>query len=448
MNAANTMISDEAQLGYTLRAFGFAHDKGPDWAPTFISHFKTAGITSIQDLQYGVMDNTLNLDLELFGVRDRFVDTLPMQSFLPGPRGIRCFRLAQQCARSVRAGTANTEYVHRPESGKVGNELFKLTKGSGDWILHVDCAGFVRNCLKHVTKDPFVMELSDRDFMRAKDFFGFFQACPYSVLDGTLIPETDKRMKWRLVPDLRMVIPGDVIVYRPRGSAAGGAAYTTNDRKDLAHLLKAIKTSQLWHTEQRGSDEPRNFAKDARVKPWVVDVKNKLQSVGIHTVKDLCATLATLNDKLAAAGYSKLYQDTVNQMQACIETTAMNTGHIVFCSGPAVAKENDAYRIRVVHSTKYGAPDANGNATTGIEEHYRRFRLVKSERGKEYWTREMKKAPLVKGLDSDSEDDNPNDDMDEDEDENGDALDETQEAPGDDLAGQAHVDVLAVRMCF
>jgi hypothetical protein len=394
------------------------------------------------------MENTINLDLELFGVRDRFVDTLPMQSFLPGPRGIRCFRLAQQCARSVRAGTATTEYVHRPESGKVGNELFKLTKGSGDWILHVDCAGFVRSCLKHVTSNPFVMELSDRDFMRAKDFFGFFQACPYSVLDGTQIPETDKRMKWRLVPDLRMVIPGDVIVYRPRGSAAGGAAYTTNDRKDLSHLLKAIKTAQLWHTEQRGTDEPRNFAKDARVKPWVTDVKNKLQSIGIHTVKDLRATLSTLNGKLAAAGYSKLYQDTIDQMQACIETTAMNTGHIVFCSGPAVAKENDEYRIRVVHSTKYGAPDANGNATTGIEEHYRRFRLVKPDSGREYWTREMKKAPPVEGVDSDDEDDNPNDDMDDDEDESGDGLDEAPDVLGDDLAGQVQVDVLAARMCF
>jgi hypothetical protein len=47
--------------------------------------------------------------------------------------------------------------------------------------------------------------------MRAKDFYRFFDSIPFSVTSKEEIPVTDRRMKWRRVEDLRMVIAGDII---------------------------------------------------------------------------------------------------------------------------------------------------------------------------------------------------------------------------------------------
>jgi hypothetical protein len=455
------MLSEEIQLGYALEAFGWAHSMGVGWATTHLLYFKSAGITSMSDLATGCKENTVNLDLELFGVppEERLSEKVVqyLKSFLPGPVGFRCFRLAQKAAEKVRKGTADTEYVHRPESGKKGPEEWHIPTGE-QWTINVDCAGFVRNCLKHVTKDPLVMSLSDRDFMRAKDFFGFFSTIPYSVLDAEDIPESDRRMKWRVVKDLRMVIPGDVICYRPKGNAAGGAAFTINDRKDLNRLLKAVKTAQLWRemdsTDEWGNHLSRNVAKDPKVKPWVEAVKAKLNAVGIYTVRQLHAHLDTLNDELRAADYSALYRETIDLMRECVETTAQNTGHIVFCSGPALHMGDNEYRVRVVHSTKYGKLDANGEPTTGVQEYYKRFRLVENSDGTHLWTRTMRQAkPLIdpnapsNGAVSDEED-NPLDDMEEEENQPPPEEEETTGEPEDELSGQAQVEVIAARMCF
>ena len=45
--------------------------------------------------------------------------------------------------------------------------------------------------------------------MRAKDFYRFFETVPYSVTDKEYLKEKDRKMQWRLVRDLRMVIPGE-----------------------------------------------------------------------------------------------------------------------------------------------------------------------------------------------------------------------------------------------
>lgn len=83
------------------------------------------------DLATGCKDQTINLDLELFGVPQEeqltSAEMEKLKSFLPGPRGFRCFRLAQMAANNVRKGTADTSYVHRPYSGKIGEEKFKLS---------------------------------------------------------------------------------------------------------------------------------------------------------------------------------------------------------------------------------------------------------------------------------------------------------------------------------
>lgn len=454
-----TLISDEVQLGLALTAFSTAHNLEKDWPIKYMIYLRNAGITSMAYLQQGCAQNTINLDLELFDISstELLSDDIiaKLRSFLPGPVGFRCFRLAQKAAEKVAYGTAQTEYVNRPANGKKGDEMWNLSSSKG-WTLNVDCAGFVRNCLKHVTKNPFRMLLSDRDFMRAKDFYGFFNSLPCTVLDtesatddgnghdystshnysnihsnnsnpdlrtlGATItgPNT---MSWRRVPDLRMVIPGDVIVYRPKGNAAGGAAFTEYDRKDVSKLCKAVKAAQLYRIMKEEWDrnhllvEPRNVMKDPSVQPWAKAVENKLNVIGITTVKHLLIALNglkkfkppnhepqkqmgdMLNFHLQKAGFSPLKYDTIQLMYECATTTALNTGHIVFAAGIAVdmGNGNGDYRIRVVHSTKFGKKDINGVVTTGVQEHYRRFKLVQ-EKGinpvtgqeevvREFWTR-------------------------------------------------------------
>lgn len=453
------VLSDEIQLGFALEAFGWAHKLGNGWAISKLACLRTAGISSMNELQTGCKEHTVNLDLELFGVpvEEQFSEKtlLALRAFLPGPVGFRAFRLAQMAAQKVRKGTAETEYVHRHESGKRGDETFHLPVGD-NWILNVDCAGFVRNCLKHVTKDKLVMALSDRDFMRAKDFFRFFDAIPYTVMDPEEIPESYPHLRWRRVDDLRMVIPGDVICYRPSGNSAGAAAFTTNDRKDIKRLLKAVRTAQIWRQQENGEWKgfvTRNISKDPSVRAWVDAVKIKLSAVGIHTVKELYYQLHKINDILREQNYTGFYKDTIELMKECAETTAQNTGHIVFAAGLAVDTGNNEYRIRVVHSTKYGYKDLKtGEITNGVQEYYRRFKLLEFPDGTFKWTRAMKQAkPLVEvgdyGVSEDE--DNPLDDMEDDEDSPN--VDE-EEVPDpeqlDELAGQGDVDVIAARMCF
>jgi hypothetical protein len=444
------LLSGEVQLGYALEAFGYAHGKGQGWATRYLIYLTKAGITSMPDLLTGCKEDTVNLDLDFLGIppEDRLEKqtTDLLVSFLPGPVGFRCFRLAQKASEKVKKGTADAKYVHRPESGRMGDEQWDL-KGE-DWTLHVDCAGFVRSVLKHVTKDAFVVSLSDRSFMRAKDFYRFFETIPYAVTEKGEMQESDVRMKWRLVRDLRMVIPGDIITYRPKGNAAGGAAFTKNDRTDLMHVLKAVKTAQIWHEEEGEWKNlvKRNVAKDPAIKPWTTEVKRKLAKVGISTVTQLKAQIDNVNALFEEQGEDPLTAATVQLMRECCETTSLNTGHIVFAAGPAVHMGNDEYRIRVVHSTKYGKKDDNGVPTEGIQEYFKRFRVVDGPDGQTHWTREMRKEEVVKGAgDVDTDDD---DDIDIDDPEDEDKIDAEPEEIFDDVGGQANVEVLAARMCF
>jgi hypothetical protein len=209
------------------------------------------------------------------------------------------------------------------------------------------------------------------------------------------------------------------------------------------------------------------LAKDTTVKQWVAAVKEKLLLIGITTVRELYKNLDSVNVKLEEYGHSAFKQETLKLMKECCETTAKNTGHIVFASGRAIHKGNNEYRIRVVHSTKHGKLDENGQVTTGVQEYFRRF--TRKEDGT--WTRPTTKGenPLLQSVssivgavvtDDEDEDDNPNDDMEEDEDTDmvaneceqtaGEVAGESEEeveAGGDELAGQI-VEVIAARMCF
>jgi hypothetical protein len=240
-----------------------------------------------------------------------------------------------------------------------------------------------------------------------------------------------------------------VICYRPQGSAAGGAAFTENDRKDLHSLLKAVRMAQIWvETMRIEALNTRNVARDPTLKPWVEAVHAKLKAIGIKTVKELRRNLDTINDKLKEGDFTALKKDTLRLMKECMTTTALNTGHIVFAAGPAVHKGDHMYRIRVVHSTKFGKLDANGEVTTGVQEHFRRFMLVDEPDGTVCWKRTVAWAkPIEGGAASDDEEDNPNDDMEEEPEEYETEAEESEhaeEAPPAPLLA----DVIAARMCF
>lgn len=254
--------------------------------------------------------------------------------------------------------------------------------------------------------------------MRAKDFYCFFSTLPFTVMDppSPKISASNKHRRvtnWRIVNDLRMVIPGDILVYRQEGGAAGGAAFTTADRQDIHHLLQAVKTAELWNAAQLNGSlvTQHSIAKEPPVHEWVAKVKLDLAAVGIVNVQGLYDGLNTIQLRLKEKGLNAFNQEILDLMKQCYEASSDDTGHIVFVSGPAVNKGNDEYRVRVVHSTKYGNKNENGQVTTGVQEYYRRFVLNKDEHAVEYWTRK-------------------------------------QTAARDEVAGQANVEVLAARMCF
>jgi hypothetical protein len=125
-----SLISDEILLGIVIQSFANAHHMPEGWASTFLYNIQQAGITSLNDLGMSCRDQTINVDMELFGtpttqlLSSQIIKNLV--SFLPGPMGFRCFRVAQRIAQQVERGAAETEYVHRPESGRQGDELLSM----------------------------------------------------------------------------------------------------------------------------------------------------------------------------------------------------------------------------------------------------------------------------------------------------------------------------------
>jgi hypothetical protein len=226
--------------------------------------------------------------------------------------------------------------------------------------------------------------------------------------------------------------------------------------------------AQLWREETKISSTglvTRNVGRDPSIKPFVAENKKKMNDIGIYSCTDLRANQKKINEFLAEKGIALLDEDTLQLMKECSETTALNTGHIVFCAGPAELRGDHEYRIKVVHSTSSGKLDPNGNPTEGVQEYFRRFQFLQGSAngGANKWTRGMKVATLpedtttIKTTEDEEEDNDdiielgdPSDDEDDDGttgDEQGDAQQDPSSS-NDELAGLADVEVLAARMCF
>jgi hypothetical protein len=493
---------DDRQLHAVLKAYAHAFQESENWVKWMLLDCKGAGLACVHDLvllqersrQQQRQQPTVQWQHQQQRVKSE-PTIYKLSNFVLGPRGLLCFQLACAAAMKVEHGTADTHYVHRRRrinssssssttndatpgariKEEKPNESFQVN--SERWIVNVDCAGLIRCCLEHVLWNngsnnnnvkesrQFAVALSDRDFMRAKDFFFFYDTLPYSITDqqhtmDLPAPRTSAlaaASEWRRVPDLRMVLAGDIICYRPKGNAAGGSAFTYLERNDLDRCLRAVQTAYLWNAETgRRSDHvidangrqwrnhiTQNVASDPRVAAWVEATKVNLSLIGIGSVLVLYWKLDTINEQFQRRHLTPLLDDAiVDLLRECCESTSGNTGHIVFAAGPAVnmgpchhssinsgretGSASDAeYRIRVVHSTRRGKT-VRGTTVQGVQEYYRRFQLVQNQQGEEVWTRAMAPSkPLVSSSSS--------------------SIPSPQKTPRDDPGG---VEVIAARMCF
>lgn len=316
-----------------------------------------------------------------------------LSAFLPSPLGFRCFQLAKQAVQRVDTGLAKASYVHR--GGTRGEKW--LIDENGCWTLDVDCAGFVRNVIQSVTGSDLKVSLSDRDFMRAKDYYAYFERLEYSVTDiantngvddngnGNGIGNNDNDqqvLQWCRVDDLRSILAGDIIVYRAKGNSAGGSVFTKKDTLQTA--LTAVKAAELYDIKDEETPDnipvDINVAKLPEVKEWVVDVMNILKAVGIEEIDQLRGDNGGANDEdnddnLQAAinlleKEEKLSEDTVSLLQEVLSSTNGNTGHIMFAAGPAeeTSDETHIWRVPVFHSTGVGK-----KSKRGVQKAYKRF---------------------------------------------------------------------------
>jgi hypothetical protein len=170
-----------------------------------------------------------------------------LTAFLPSPLGFQCLRLAEQAVQRRENGTAQAAYIHR--GSKRGEKWVIDNNNDTPWILDVDCAGYVRNVVQSVTGTPMLVCLSDRDFMRAKDYYSFFERLDTTVTHCNRLSSINEnihtlQMQWCRVDDLRCIMEGDIIVYRAKGSAAGGSVFTKKDC--LYKALTAVKTAEMY----------------------------------------------------------------------------------------------------------------------------------------------------------------------------------------------------------
>jgi len=190
----------------------------------------------------------------------------------------------------VEEKTAVTAYEHRGngvEDQGIPPEVWNVPNASGrepytkePWVLRVDCSGFIRNVFGTVTGGELAVSLSDRRFMRARDFYNFFGTVP------SVTAEKDTSLIWRRVPGIKMILPGDIIAYAPVGN------FTKFDSADVRTLLIHVRLRQLRLETEAGEVHLVVAAGEVlQHEPvfaaWVEPVMAKLARLGIKEVNDL-----------------------------------------------------------------------------------------------------------------------------------------------------------------
>ena len=296
--------------------------------------------------------------------------------FTPGPVAIKCLALAKEAVNHAEANPECTKHVYRSQHRSNNREVWKVglnTNGGKEWIMHVDCAGFVRNVLETSLKHPFTVALSDRSFMRAKDFFTFFEHLPsLSAVAGSDLNDmrTSDSLCWSRVDDLRMILPGDIIAYRHKGQAAGGAAFL--ETTSLHSLFKSLKVKHIYDEvkEKEGRLVHRNIALDEGVEEWTESLVQSLTSIGIESLDALKGRLEDncVNNRMRSQNVDMAV------LREALHSKAHDTGHVMFAAGRAENVENtNQWRIPVYHSTSSGK-------YPGVQRGYKTFTRTKHGR--------------------------------------------------------------------
>ena len=206
---------EEDELTAALRQFGAAFAHCEAWVGHRRADFGSAHINTVSQLAAAVSESGVNERLTAAGVpAERLLSLVTvrrLRRFMPGSLSKHCLKIAREAGRRVRDGRADTKYQHRGDGvgdQSRGDERWEIGDEHETWVMHVDCAGFVRNVLESAIGSQFVASVSDRRFMRAKDFRNYFAALPLSVVD-----QADGLSPWRRVDDLRTLLPGDIVAW-------------------------------------------------------------------------------------------------------------------------------------------------------------------------------------------------------------------------------------------
>jgi hypothetical protein len=318
-------------------------------------------------------------------------DTLTrLDRFLQGPCGRKCFQLAKEAVERVENGTGDTNYVHRQNAISVVGEIWNVNMEdtcTTNWTMHVDCAGLIRNLLGTILKEqPDVVCgaccLSDRPFMRAKDFYTYFERLPCTISDlgSSTSTTTTTDWQWRRVDDMRRLLPGDIMAYRSLGRAAGGAAFTNKEDEDTQVIFTAMKAAQLYEQvdEVEGSVS-RDLTRDAAVKEWVADICGALEPIGIVDYNSLKENMDKVKELLEQRGESENIFELLDEV---MDSNQSNTGHMMVCAGPAEPNATNPYQFRVpvFHSTQ-------SKFKPGVQRGYKR--IVATSKDYKVWQRNV-----------------------------------------------------------
>jgi hypothetical protein len=301
------------------------------------------------------------------------------RGFLPPGRrllAMECLALAEEAVKHAEANPECTKHVYRSQHPRMNEEVWLVRRATdGEWKMHVDCAGFVRNVLETTLKKPFTAALSDRSFMRAKDFCYFFEHLP-SLCVGKDDGSNDRSASscWRRIDDLRTILPGDIIAYRHKGHAAAGSTFM--ETTSVYNLFKALKVKQIFDAEakiQRDGMVHRNIAEDEAVRQWADSMVHTLAEIGIES-------LTSLRERIEDDDVKNLLlcnKVEISILKEAMQSKAHDTGHVMFAAGLAEKVEENKWRVPVYQST------ASSVQHRGVQHGYRTFTL--SERGQWLW---------------------------------------------------------------
>ena len=359
------------ELRAALQKFaGHAHPDREEWVERREADLKRALIDTSSKLASAASTNGgLNDRLRAAGVLAEHTyaasTIVKLRNFLTAPLGTSILRLAEEAGERVANGQADTCYTHRGhgvEDQGLGDERWDID--SAQWTMHVDCSGFVRHLLQTVMGTEFIGRLSDRRFMRAKDFKRFFKELSRSVTEGV-----DSNETWRRVDDFQMILAGDIIAWGPEGGASAGGAFVKTE--DLCTLLKHVwlakqecedSATVLHIAELKHHTMPNTSGAQAlTAEEWVEPVLRKLAALTtpIASVQELRQRIDSLNDEIVSTEPSigrRFFAHTIDLMREACDSSFENTGHIVIATGAAEYKPSPQHpsgdwRVPVVHSS-------------------------------------------------------------------------------------------------